>query len=216
MGDFSIKLPRQIVARLLVVFTATVAALAPAQRADSTDLTTPSLLVATRDLQDPIFQRSVILMIPAEPPLLDGLIINDPARMTVRDMFPKARQLRGTEAAIYLGGPVDRDQVSVIFRAPEPPASAERIFGDTYVTTGHDAIAAVLGDPRITELRVILGKAQWLRDQLYSEVMRGSWYIVPAKSDLVFSDPRDLWSTLVRGGDLQEALALPGLTLYLP
>jgi hypothetical protein len=46
-----------------------------------------------------------------------------------------------------------------------------------------------------------------LRDQLYSEVMRGAWYVVPAKSNLVFSDPKDLWSTLVQGGDLQEAEA---------
>ena len=46
-----------------------------------------------------------------------------------------------------------------------------------------------------------------MRDQLYSEVMAGAWYVVPAKSDLVFSDPKDLWSTLVRGGDLQETEA---------
>jgi hypothetical protein len=28
---------------------------------------------------------------------------------------------------------------------------------------------------------------------------RGAWYMVPAKSNLVFSDPKDLWSTLVKG-----------------
>ena len=40
--------------------------------------------------------------------------------------------------------------------------------------------------------------------------------MVPAKSDLVFSDPKDLWSTLVQGGDLQEAEARQALALNLP
>jgi len=101
----------------------------------------------------------------------------------------------------------------VIFRATSAIGSAKHVFDDVYVATGHDAIAAILKDPRIADLRVIAGKAQWLHDQLYSEIMAGAWYVVPAKSDLVFSDPRDLWSTLVKGGDLEEADASHNLPL---
>jgi putative transcriptional regulator len=206
-----------MVTGLLVVSTAVIATLATAQKAQSTDLTTPSFLVATRDLRDPPFQHAVILMIPStEPPLLAGVIINSPAEMRVRDMFTQARPLKRQQETMYLGGPVEPDEPSVIFRASSAPASATRIFDDTYVATGHDAIVEVLKDPRIADLRVILGKAQWLRDQLYSEVMRGAWYVVPAKSDLVFSDPKDLWSTLVQGGDLQEAEAGRAPALNLP
>ncbi len=208
MRGFSSKLRGQVAAGVLVVSAALIATLATAQKAQSTDLTTPSFLVATRDLQDPLFQHAVILMVPStEPPLLAGVILNSPAKARVRDMFPQVRQLKSTQETMYLGGPVEPDEVSVIFRAPSAPGSATRIFDDTYVATGHDAIAGVLKDPRIADLRVILGKAQWLRDQLYGEVMGGAWYVVPAKPELVFSDPKDLWSTLVRGGDLQEAEA---------
>ena len=104
----------------------------------------------------------------------------------------------------------------MIFRAPSAIGSATRVLGDTYVAAGRDAIAAVLKDPRVADLRVILGKAQWLRDQLQTEVMAGAWYVVPAKSDLVFSDPKDLWSTLVKGGDLEEAGANPPSSPNLP
>jgi putative AlgH/UPF0301 family transcriptional regulator len=38
--------------------------------------------------------------------------------------------------------------------------------------------------------------------QRLDEVMAGAWIVVPAKADLLFSDPTDLWSTLVKGGDL--------------
>ena len=217
MREFSSKLRGRMVAGLLVVSTALIATLATAQKAQSTDLTMPSFLVATRDLQDPLFQHAVILMIPStEPPLLAGVIINSPAKVPVRAMFPQARQLKSTQETMYLGGPVEPDEASVIFRASSAPGSATRIFDDTYVATGHDAIAGILKDPRFADLRVILGKAQWLRDQLYSEVMRGAWYVVPAKSDLVFSDPKDLWSALVQGGDLQEAEAGDAPALNLP
>ena len=74
---------------IVFVSAAIVAILATAQRAQSTDLSKPSLLVATRDLQDPFFEHAVILMVPsAEPPLLAGLIINNPAKQRVRDIFP--------------------------------------------------------------------------------------------------------------------------------
>ncbi len=204
---------------LLIVFVtaALVAILATAQTAQSTDLSKPSLLVATRDLQDPVFEHAVILMVPsAEPPLLAGLVKNNPAKRRVRDIFPQTRQLKSVEEAIYLGGPVEPDVTSVIFRASSPIGSAARVFDDTYLATGNDAIAAVLKDPRISDLRVISGKAQWSRDQLDGEVMEGVWYVFPAGADLVFGDPKDLWSMLVKGGQLEEAAAGSDPDLKLP
>jgi putative transcriptional regulator len=204
MRGFGIKLRACVAAGLLAVLPI----LATAPIAQSTDLTMPSFLVATRDLQDPHFQHAVVLMVPStEPPLLAGVIINNPAKQKVQDMFPQGRQLKGADETIYQGGPVEPDQASVIFRASSAIGSASRVFADTYIATGHDAIAGIVKDPRVADLRVILGKAQWLREQLYGEIMAGAWYVVPAKSDLVFGDPKDLWSTLVKGGDLEEAEA---------
>jgi putative AlgH/UPF0301 family transcriptional regulator len=204
MRGFGIKLRGRVVATVIV--TALIAGLATSHNAHSTDLTTPSFLVATRDLQDPLFVHSVILMVPStEPPLLAGLIINTPAKKRVQDMFPQVRGLKGADETTYMGGPVEPDEVSAICRGSSAQSSATRVFDDVYVATGRDAIAAVLKDPRITELRVISGRAQWLHDQLMGEVMAGAWYVIPAKAELVFSDPKDLWSTLVKGGDLQEA-----------
>jgi putative AlgH/UPF0301 family transcriptional regulator len=210
MRRLRISFKARTLAGVLVV--ALIASLATSRNAQSTDLTMPSILVATRDLQDPLFQHSVILMVPStEPPLLAGVIINNPAKDRVRDKFPQVRQLKSADEAIYVGGPVEPDEASIIFRAPATIGSAQRVFDDVYVATGHDAIAAILKDPRITDLRVIAGKAQWLRDQLYGEIMAGAWYVIPAKSDLLFGDPRDLWSTLVKSGDMQETEAIPNL-----
>jgi putative transcriptional regulator len=202
---------------IIVAAMALIATLATARKAQTADLTRPSFLVATRDLQDPFFVHAVVLMVPStQPPLLAGVIINNPARQLVREVFPQARQFKGAAETVYSGGPVEPEEVSVIFRASSAIGSATRVFEDTYIATGRDAIVAVLTDPQIADVRVILGKAQWSRDQLASEVMAGAWYVVPAKSDLVFSDPKDLWSTLVKGGELEEAGAALVPVLNLP
>jgi putative transcriptional regulator len=217
MRAFSIRLRGPVTTGILAVCAVLIATLATSRKAHCTDLSTPSFLVATRDLQDPFFVRSVILLVPStEPPLLAGLIINNPAKQRVRDVFPQLHESKGQDEAIYTGGPVEPDEMSVIFRASSPQSSATRVVDDVYVATGRDAIAAILSDPRITDFRVISGKAQWLHDQLYGEVMAGAWYVVPAKPELVFSDAKDLWSILVKGGDLDEARAGTATQLNLP
>ncbi|MFZ0680345.1 YqgE/AlgH family protein, partial [Candidatus Binatus sp.] len=139
MRAFSIK---RRVSVLTIVIAALIATLATSRVAQSTDLTTPSFLVATRDLQDPLFQHSVILMVPStEPPLLAGLIINSPAKQRVRDLFPQVRDLKGQEEPIYTGGPVELDEISIIFRSSSAQSSATLVFDDVYVATGRDAIA---------------------------------------------------------------------------
>jgi len=217
MRAFGIRLRGPVTTGILAICAVLIATLATSRNAHCTDLSTPSFLVATRDLQDPFFVRSVILLVPStEPPLLAGLIINNPAKQRVRDVFPQLHESKGQDEAIYTGGPVEPDEMSVIFRASSAQSSATRVVDDVYVATGRDAIAAVLEDPRITDFRVISGKAQWLHDQLYGEVMAGAWYVVPAKPELVFSDAKDLWSILVKGGDLDEARVGTAPDLNLP
>src|SRR6266481_3073292 len=137
MRGFSINL-RASAAAIILIATL-LATLATSRNALSTDLTTPSFLVATRDLQDPYFQHSVILMVPStEPPLLAGLIINTPAKQRVRDLFPQTRDLKSPQDTIYTGGPVAPDEVSAIFRASAAPSSATRVFDDVYVANGRE------------------------------------------------------------------------------
>src|SRR3984957_4845109 len=154
MRAFSIKLRVSAVASIAIA--ALITTLATSQQAQSTDLASPSFLVATRDLQDPLFQHSVILMVPStEPPLLAGLIINSPAKERVRDLFPQVRDLKGPDEPVYMGGPVELDEESMIFRSSSAQSSATRVLDDVYVATGRDAVAAVLKGPRVTNLRII-------------------------------------------------------------
>jgi putative transcriptional regulator len=167
----------------------------------------PLFLVATPDMPDPLFARSVILMLPsAPPPLVAGLIINKPTNVRVRALFPHASALKGGSENAYFGGPVDLTEPCLILRGPEPSAKASRLFDDVYVSTDPDSIARLLTNPQSAkDLRLVLGRAQWTRDQLHGEMLRGSWYVARAQADLVFNtDPEAVWRLLVRRAQLQE------------
>jgi putative AlgH/UPF0301 family transcriptional regulator len=159
-------------------------------------------IVASRDLPDPLFHDSVVLMLPIkEETLLVGLIINKPSKFKVRDVFPDSPTLGNSEAKAYFGGPVDFDVAarSALFRSKNPPKKAIQVFGDVYVTfDAGEMLALAENTQQASTLRVFLGRAQWDPQQFENEVARGSWHNLPASADSIFSEyPDSLWRTLV-------------------
>jgi putative transcriptional regulator len=181
------------------------------------------LLVATREMPDPTFAHSVILMLPPVqvPILVVGLIVNRPTTIPVKVLFPDAAALSKDRETAYFGGPVEPTDPSMVVRAVSAPAGATAVFGDIYAIFEHDAVAQVLKTPAaVQDLRVIVGRSQWSRNQLRAEVMEGSWYVMPADAAMLFgADPMRVWRELVDRASLQEtaierptepiALALP-------
>jgi putative transcriptional regulator len=197
------------VAAIAVACAMLVAAQATAARARE-PFATPTFLVATPDMPDPLFAHSVILMLPAiDPPLVAGVIINRPTTVPVRELFPHSAARKNKADHAYFGGPVEVTGPLLLLRSAAPPGTATRVFGDIYVSTAPDSIAAILKDSRSAEdLRLFVGRAQWTHDQLHAEILEGSWYVVPAQAGLIFSpDPQRVWHVLVERAQLQEVEA---------
>jgi putative transcriptional regulator len=183
----------------------TVASLAP-RTAIAADAK-PYFLVASPEMGDPVFRQSVIMMIPTiEPPLLAGVIINEPTGTAAHEVFPHFPALKDAQASAYYGGPVDNGKPTVVLRGATLSGKATQVFDNVYVSTDADTIAQILKDhAHPADLRIFLGRAQWLDEQLHFEIMEGAWYVMPADADQVFSiDPAHLWRKLVERSQLQE------------
>lgn len=160
------------------------------------------LIVASRNLPDPFFQKSVVLMLPfKEGPLLVGLIINKPSKIKVRDLFPDSTELQKLDAIAYFGGPVDADVGvrSAIFRSKRPPSKSTLVFGDVYVSFDPDAIVALAQNPQqAASLRIFVGRAQWAPEQFEAEVAAGAWHSLRSGPDSIFTAlPEMLWQRLI-------------------
>lgn len=160
-------------------------------------------LIARRELSDPFFGKSTVLMLPGQPyPLVVGLIINKPTKMKLEELFPHAKSVKNQDVTAYFGGPVDIRDVSAIFRAPIAPKGAAdtvHIFADVYITFDSKSVEdLVKKSKQPSELRVFLGRSQWTQPQLEHEMAMGSWYSTHESGDLIFSsDPHSVWEALV-------------------
>jgi putative transcriptional regulator len=193
-----IRVIRAAVAFMLVVAAIVLSATLTRARQSSRETI---FLVARPDLHDPLFQESVVVMLPPDRlPLVVGLIVNKPIKLRLHELFPQSLVLKNRTDTAYFGGPVDVDEPSLVFRDTRAPANTIPLFDNVYVSLDPKLVAGMLKGPQLaSELRLYLGRAQWSLNQLYGEMLEKSWYIVPADPAFVFSsDPQKVWPALVK------------------
>jgi putative AlgH/UPF0301 family transcriptional regulator len=187
------------------------AAIALGQSTGTADLGVGKLLVAARDLGDPSFAQSVVLLVQYDQSGTVGLMINR------RTQMPLSRALQDIDAAkvksdpIYLGGPVQLDAVLALVRSQKKPDEAASVLTDVYLISSkpplEKALAASSGP---ADLRIYLGYCGWDRGQLENEVRLGGWWIFDATAGVVFdSDPDTVWSRFIAKTEEQIAEAAP-------
>jgi putative transcriptional regulator len=180
-------------------------------------------LVARPSILDPIFEHSVVLMLPItdqDEPLIVGLIINKPTRLPLSKVFPDSPAVKQHVGNAYMGGPVDIQSPALLFHAPKPPHNALRLYDDVYLSLDPDVISGLLEDSKQTgELRLFLGRSQWAPEQLQGEALRGSWYSLRAEGDVLFDhDYEHIWNRMHERArppaDVKNWMVLPAAELF--
>ncbi len=178
---------------------------------DSTDLGVGRLLVASRNLGDPNFAETVVLLVRYDADGVVGLVLNR------RTDIPLSEALEGMPAAkdlsdpVYLGGPVDRRAVFALLRSQAKVEGADHVFDGVHLIHSQPLFDKTLSArPDPGALHVYVGYAGWSDAQLRAEVALGSWFILPADAKTVFdSDPDTLWPRMIHRTELQVAAAGP-------
>jgi len=182
--------------------------IAPGQSTGAKDLGAGKLLVASRDLSDPNFVESVVLLIKYDRQGTLGLIINR------RTKAPISRVLENLDAAkrgsdpVYLGGPVELTAVFGLFRSrKKPDDSATSVLGDVYLASSKALLEKTLATSSGPgDLRLYVGYCGWAPRQLENEVELGGWWIFDGSAGLVFDPyPDSMWSRLIARTEQQVA-----------
>jgi putative transcriptional regulator len=171
------------------------------------------LLVASRDLLDPNFAQTVVLLVRYDDDSVLGLIINRRTQIPLARVFPELKEAKGQADPIYRGGPVERTAALALLRAPTKPEEAEHIFANVSMISSRallDKTIAERMDPSM--FHVYLGYAGWTKRQLQGEVELGAWRIFPGNAAAVFDpDPETLWARLIRKTEERIAWAAEGV-----
>ena len=158
------------------------------------------LLVARKNLPDPFFRDSIVLVTGSGGPVPVGVIVNRPTDVPLSRVFSDIEWLRSQDEKLFFGGPVMPEQLLVVFRAAVPPTEAIELLEGVYMSPSGELLRELLGRERpIDGLRVFAGHAGWAPGPLESEVARGDWHLVIADARMVLEmEPEKLWQELER------------------
>jgi len=186
------------------------------------DLAVGRLLVASRDLGDPNFAKTVILLVHySEDQGAVGLVVNKRTDVPISRVFHDLKEASGRNDPVYVGGPVELNSVLALLKSASKPEGADRVFGDVYLIGNRNLLARTLASPaEAAVFHTYIGYAGWKAGQLEHEVDLGAWHIMPADGATVFhADPDGVWERLIRRTETQIARLLiytPPLLLPVP
>jgi putative transcriptional regulator len=179
------------------------------------------LLLASEELADPNFARSIVLVIEHNEQGALGVVLNRPTSKTVCELWREVSQVASeSRQAICLGGPVS-GPVMALHTVPDL-AELEIIAGvyfaakkqhlDQLVQQAGSAAGAPThaenpfeGSPSPSEallpFKIFVGHAGWGPGQLEREIQQRAWYTLPARIEHVFDPDPGLWERLVQALD---------------
>jgi putative transcriptional regulator len=143
------------------------------------------LLIATQDLLDPNFARTVVLIaVHGEEGAL-GLIVNRETNLTLEQVWGQVSQspcLR--EGNVHHGGPVAGTLMAV---HDQRPLANMVVSEDLFVATELSAME-LLAASDDGHAVFYVGHSGWGPGQLENELAQGSWLVLPATAEYVFGE----------------------------
>ena len=183
------------------------------------------LLVATPNLGDPNFERTVVLVLEHGDEGALGVVLNRPSELDVAEPLPEWARAAAHPPVVFIGGPVAPGAAVCLARlasaaradgwqpilGPSGPGSGmEGPSGPGSGMEGPSGPGSLVGMldldsdpdeaiPRLQDIRVFAGYAGWGPGQLEGEIAAGGWFVVDADAaDPLSPAPQDLWPTVLR------------------
>lgn len=165
---------------------------------------TGKLLIAMPGMDDPRFQRSVIVLCAHSEDGAMGLIINKLApEMTFSNLLQHLGIALGDgsrDIDVHLGGPVERGRGFVLHTDDWIGGEATmQVPGGLRMTATRDILEALAGGTGPARALFALGYSGWGPGQLEAEIGRNDWLICDAREELVFTEDDPLkWASALR------------------
>lgn len=176
-------------------------------------ITARTLLVASRDLEDPNFRRAVVLIIEHTPEHTIGLVLNRPLKVTCTEIVEQFElSWHGQDEHIFRGGPVESNMLWIL-HSDGWPFEHNVIFEGLGLSVTREALS-VLCQTESERVKLFSGYAGWGPGQLERELEEGAWFTVQGDAGFVFEcAPQDMWEDALAylGIDAQLLMSSSGL-----
>jgi putative transcriptional regulator len=156
------------------------------------------LLIASPQMEDPRFRRSVILLLHHGEDGAMGVVLNQRLPISAAEQWEALGELVEVgDHRAHLGGPLP-GSITVLHDVKNDRTNTPQ--GRIYVLQKQEQLEKLLKLLDDNEsFQFFVGHAGWSRGQLESEIADGSWLSIPASPDFVFyNEQNDMWALAMR------------------
>ncbi|MDO8478457.1 MAG: YqgE/AlgH family protein [Candidatus Rokubacteria bacterium] len=151
------------------------------------------LLVATSELEDPRFTRTVIYMVRHDARTgAMGLVVNRqlgevPMAVLLKQSGLPSAGAKGS-VRLHVGGPVEATRIVVLHTDDYAGPDTVKVANGVAVTAEPSILQSIAEGRGPRRARFTLGYAGWAPGQLEAEMEAGYWIVVPSDDAIVFDD----------------------------
>ncbi|MDJ0894580.1 MAG: YqgE/AlgH family protein [Alphaproteobacteria bacterium] len=160
------------------------------------------LLIASTELDSPIFAKTIIYMVEHDKNGAMGLIVNRPLGEMPTSELRKALNLDATpdevpSLTLRFGGPVERDLMFVLHSDDMKVESSRAVDHDLALTSDPELLRAIVAGEGPSRYAIAMGYSGWAAGQLEAEIKRGSWEWIDYDLELVMAPEDDAWDRAI-------------------
>jgi putative transcriptional regulator len=166
-----------------------------------TEFLNGQLLIAMPGIDDPRFERTVLLVCRHSSEQAMAIAVNRPIEgVTVGNLLDRLgvkAEIEAPEDLVLLGGPVERERGHVLHSDDYASPGSTMVVGKGVALTATREVLSALGDEtmRPRHSLLALGYAGWGPGQLEHEIQESVWLTCAADEDLVFGKDHEWkWS----------------------
>ena len=153
------------------------------------------LLVASPEMRDPRFARTVIYMVSHDAGGAQGFVVNRPLGEILLGKLLEQMRLDGSSASgtirLHGGGPVESLRIFALHTSDYTSTHSAVVKDGVSVTSDPTILLAVAAGKGPRRLRIVLGYAGWAPGQLEAEMEAGAWIRAAADESLIFDEDHD-------------------------
>jgi putative transcriptional regulator len=156
------------------------------------------ILVSEPYLPDPNFERTIILLCEHNAEGSFGFVMNKPSLARLGDVM---QDLKGFDAPVFIGGPVQQDTLHYIHRLPKLEDSTPVMDG-VFWGGNFDQLVSLIETKQVasSDIKFFLGYSGWSVGQIDQELKDDSWIVWDKGSEELLFDIKAeaMWAYTLR------------------
>lgn len=151
---------------------------------------TSQYLLATPNIQDPLFASSIVYICEHSIEGSMGVVINHLSDQTLEDIFDqldipcKDEKILNTQ--VFIGGPVKLQQGFVLHTPKGNWENSMLVGEEVFLTSSRDILEAIARNEGPDEFLVLMGFSGWAPGQLERELQENSWLTARASPQITY------------------------------